>query len=546
MNFQRAALTELLKEGSKHIQGVDAAVLRNIEAVKNLGNITKTSLGPNGMNKMVVNRLDKLFVTHDAATIVKELEVIHPAANICVMASQAQEQECGDGTNLVICLTGEFLSQAENLLRIGLHTSDIIQGYKKAVEQAKKILEENVVADVKDVRDKAEVEKAMRAAVAAKLHGYENQLVPLIAEACITACPKNPKNFNIDNVRVVKISGGAVSDSSLIHGFAIEGDTHGQIKHVQNAKIAVYGVSIDASSTETKNTVLIKNRDDLLNYNLSEEKAMEREIQEIAAAGCNVVVTQGSFGEMAMHFIQKYGLMAIKCSSKFQIRRLCKAVGATTMVRLGKPTPEEIGECDSVDVVEIGDRKVIVFKQVKHQTPVSTIVVRGATKNVLDEIERAVDDGVNVFKTLTKDNRLVAGAGAIELELYNKLLSYAEETPGLDQYAIRKFAEAFLVVPRAIAESSGLVATDVIATLTAAHQEGKKFYGVDIESSEGVDAVKEGILDCFSTKYWAIHYATDAALTILNVDQIIMARPAGGPKPRQPNANWDDDENAAL
>lgn len=157
----------------------------------------------------------------------------------------------------------------------------------------------------------------------------------------------------------------------------------------------------------------------------------------------------------------------------------------------------------------------------------STIVVRGATKNVMDEIERAVDDGVNVFKTLTKDARLVAGAGAVEMELYSKLLSFAEETPGLEQYAIRKFAEAFLVVPRMLAESSGLIATDVISTLTAAHQEGKKNAGVDLESSDAIDAVTEGIFDCFATKYWAIRYATDAALTILNVDQIIMARPAG-------------------
>lgn len=400
---------------------------------------------------------------------------------------------------------------------------------------------ELVVQEVKDLKKVEDVAQAMQSAIAAKQYGYEALFSKIIAQSCINVCPRNPKNFNVDNVRVVKVSGATLGDSYLVKGFAIEGDTQGTVKHVKNAKVAVFGVSVDTTSTETKGTVLIKNSQDLLEYNMSEEKAIEREIKEVVGAGCNVIVTTGSFSEMAKHFIEKYNLMAIKCSSKFQSRRLCKSIGASPLVRLGAPTRDEIGECDTIDVVEIGDRKVIVFKQIDHQSQVASIIVRGATKNVQDEAERAVDDGVNVFKVLTRDNRLLAGAGAAELEMHHKLTSYAEENTGLEQYAIRKFAESFLVVPRILAESAGHVATDVLATLTAAHQEGKKNWGVDIENADGFDAVKASLFDCYLTKATAIKLATEVAISVLSVDQIIMARPAGGPKPRDMKQDQEDD-----
>lgn len=542
MNFKRNRIDELLKDGTKHIQGVDDAVLRNLEAVGSLADITRTSMGPNGMNKMVLNHLGKLFVTHDSATIMKELEVIHPAAKIVVLASEAQEQEVGDGTNLVLSLAGEYLRQAEQLLRMGLHTSDIITGYSVAGQKALEILSELSVEQVTDLRNKESVARAMKASISSKLFGYEDLLANLIAQACISVCPKNPLNFIVDNIRVAKIPGGTLDDAFILHGFALTRDTHGSVKHVKDAKVAVYGCSIDIASTETKSTVLIKNADDLLNYNVSEEKAIEAEIKAIHDAGINVVVSQGGFGEMAVHFFERYGIMTVKCPSKFEVRRLCKAIGATALVNVRAPIAEEVGLCSAVDVKEIGDTKVVLFQQVADEdhAGIATIVVRGATKNVMDEVERAIDDGVNVYKNLTKDNRLVAGAGAMEVELSRKLTTIADSTPGLEQYAIRKYAESFLVVPKTLAESSGFSATDAVSNLNAAHQEGKVNFGVDIESVEGCDAVESGILDIFATKYWAIKLSTEAALTVLSVDQIIMARPAGGPKPPKKTGDWDD------
>jgi T-complex protein 1 subunit theta len=439
------------------------------------------------------------------------------------------------------------MSQAEDLLRMGLHTSDIIAGYKKASDKASEIMETLTINIVNDLRNSTDVANAMKSAVSAKIYGYEDILAPVIAKACINASPKNSKNFNVDNVRVLKIAGGAISDAHLIEGFALERDTHGTVKHVRGgAKVAVFGCSLDTATTETKNTVVIRNAEDLLNYNSSEEQSIEKEIKSIADSGVKVVVSSGGFGEMALHFIERHGMMAIKVASKFQLRRLCQAIGATPLVRVDAPTVDEMGHCDSVNVEEIGDTKVVVFRQNPKdgdRAGLSTIVVRGATQNVLDEIERAVDDGVNVYKQLTKDQRLVAGAGAFEIELSRQLSNFADETPGLEQYSIRKYAESFLVVPRTLAESAGFSATDVISKLNAIHEGGKTSFGVNVEDIEGLDAIEANIVDPYATKYWATKFATDAAVTVLSVDQIIMARPAGGPKPRAPQGNWDDDDN---
>jgi len=295
---------------------------------------------------------------------------------------------------------------------------------------------------------------------------------------------------------------------------------------------------------DSKETISINTAEELMSYSKREEKAIEDDVKAIISSGVNVIVTQGSFSEMALHFLERHEIMAVRVTSKFDMRRLCSAIGATPLVRIGKPTPEEIGECDRVDIKEIGGTKCLIFAQENESSRLSTIILRGPTPNILDELERAVDDGVNIFKSFVKDKRLVAGAGASEIELYRGLLKFAEESTGMDQYSIRKFAEAFLILPKSLAESSGLVSTDAISNLITQHEEGKVHFGVDIYSNEGRDAVKDGILDSFATKFWAIKLATQATVTILSVDQIIMARPSGGPRPPKQGSMDPDDEIA--
>jgi T-complex protein 1 subunit theta len=534
-------LQAMLKEGHKHFSGVEEAVMKNIEACKSLSQITQSSLGPNGMNKMVINHLEKLFVTSDASTIVTELEVQHPAAKLLVMAAKAQEAEIGDGTNLVLTLGGELCGNAEGLLKDGLHTAEISDGYLKASNKALEVLESIIIPGTEnmDVRNKDEVVNRLRGSMSSKQYGQEDILCPLVAEACIDVCPKNPHNFNVDNVRVVKLNGAALSSSVVVKGMVFKRETEGTIKHIENGKVAVYVQTVDTSGPETKGTVLIHSAAELENYSKSEESKLEEIIRKISETGAKVIVSGGNFGEMAMHFIEKYQMMAIRIPSKFELRRFCKAVNATARSTLGTPEPEELGFAKCITVEEIGGTNCVVVRQDATMGNIATIVLRGSTDGMLDDVERAINDAINTYKALCKDSRMVPAGGASEIEIAKQVAEYGKKQTGLDQYAIVKFAEAFEAIPRTLAENSGLNATDTLSALYAAHAAGQVGAGVDIETGSPKDLGKENITDLFSTKWWAIKLATDAVVTVLKVDQIIMAKQAGGPKPRA--ADGDDD-----
>ncbi|XP_034873449.1 T-complex protein 1 subunit theta isoform X1 [Mirounga angustirostris] len=534
---------QMLKEGAKHFSGLEEAVYRNIQACKELAQTTRTAYGPNGMNKMVINHLEKLFVTNDAATILRELEVQHPAAKMIVMASHMQEQEVGDGTNFVLVFAGALLELAEELLRIGLSVSEVIEGYEIACRKAHEILPDLVCCSAKTLRDVDEVSSLLHTSIMSKQYGNEVFLAKLIAQACVSIFPDSG-HFNVDNIRVCKILGSGIYSSSVLHGMVFKKETEGDVTSVKNAKIAVYSCPFDGMITETKGTVLIKTAEELMNFSKGEENLMDAQVKAIADTGANVIVTGGKVADMALHYANKYNIMLVRLNSKWDLRRLCKTVGATALPRLTPPVLEEMGHCDSVYLSEVGDTQVVVFKHEKEDGAISTIVLRGSTDNLMDDIERAVDDGVNTFKVLTRDKRLVPGGGATEIELAKQITSYGETCPGLEQYAIKKFAEAFEAIPRALAENSGVKANEVISKLYAVHQEGNKNVGLDIEAE--VPAVKDmleaGILDTYLGKYWAIKLATNAAVTVLRVDQIIMAKLAGGPKPPKPQGNWDKDD----
>uniref|UniRef100_A0A9L0RYU5 T-complex protein 1 subunit theta n=1 Tax=Equus caballus TaxID=9796 RepID=A0A9L0RYU5_HORSE len=533
---------QMLKEGAKHFSGLEEAVYRNIQACKELAQTTRTAYGPNGMNKMVINHLEKLFVTNDAATILRELEVQHPAAKMIVMASHMQEQEVGDGTNFVLVFAGALLELAEELLRIGLSVSEVIEGYEIACRKAHEILPDLVCCSAKNLRDIDEVSSLLHTSVMSKQYGNEAFLAKLIAQACVSIFPDSG-HFNVDNIRVCKILGSGIHSSSVLHGMVFKKETEGDVTSVKDAKIAVYSCPFDGMITETKGTVLIKTAEELMNFSKGEENLMDAQVKAIADSGANVIVTGGKVADMALHYANKYNIMLVRLNSKWDLRRLCKTVGATALPRLTTPVLKEMGHCDSVYLSEVGDTQVVVFKHEKEDGAISTIVLRGSTDNLMDDIERAVDDGVNTFKVLTRDKRLVPGGGATEIELAKQITSYGETCPGLEQYAIKKFAEAFEAIPRALAENSGVKANEVISKLYAVHQEGNKNVGFDIEAE--VPAVKDmleaGILDTYLGKYWAIKLATNAAMTVLRVDQIIMVKLAGGSKAPKPQGNWDRD-----
>ena len=390
--------------------------------------------------------------------------------------------------------------------------------------------------------------------------------------------PKNPSAFNVDNVRVVKIMGGSLEQSRVVRGMVFAREPDSTVKRARRAKVGVFSCPVDISQTETKGTVLLKNAKEMLDFSRGEEDQLESAIKELYDSGLRVIVAGSTVGELALHYINRYNILLIKIMSKFELRRLCRVVGATPLARLGAPMPDEMGSVDVVETTEIGGDRVTVFRQEDPAavTRTATIILRGATQNQLDDVERAVDDGVNVVKAITKDNRLVPGAGATEMQLVERIGAYASRTQDLSQHAIRKYAEAFEIVPRVLAESAGLDATEVLARLYTAHhhqpsnpkakpqsasssssdstsdndedssEEEDPYWttGVDIESSDNtgtLDAADEGILDLMSTKSWAIRLASEAARTVLSVDQIIVAKQAGGPKPPGQNPNWDED-----
>ncbi|KAF9476874.1 T-complex protein 1 [Pholiota conissans] len=550
---------QLFKEGYKYLQGLDEAVLRNIQAVNELSDLVRTSFGPNGRNKLLINHLGRLFVTSDAATIIREVEVVHPAAKLLVMASQAQEAEMGDATNMVIILAGELLKKAENLLIMGLHPSEVIKGYELASVKAQAELEKLSTFSLPSPLTHDTLKAALKPAIASKQYGYEDQLSSLVTEAALAIMPPNPKNFNVDNVRVVKIMGGSLAGSKVVQGMVFGREPEGIVKKVSRAKVAVFTTALDIAQTETKGTVLIKNADEMLNFTTGEEKQLEKIIKEIADSGVKVIIAGSSVGELAMHYLDRFGVAVLKVLSKFELRRLCRVVNATPLARVGAPTPEEAGTVDVFETVEIGGDRVTVLRQLLpgdvgfdpaskgEKTRTATIVLRGATSNHLDDLERAIDDGVNVIKSLMKDARLVPGAGASEMELAKRVEAYGSTLKGLSQHGVKKFASALEVIPRTLAENAlgGAEGNEVLSRLWAKHeQKGGETWGVDIEAeTDGtLQADKNQIYDSLAAKMWAIRLAAEAANSVLSVDSIIMSKAAGGPKVPQQAGNWDADD----
>lgn len=386
--------------------GLEEAIYRNIAACKEFSQSVRSAYGPNGMNKMIINHLGKQFVTSDAGTIIRELDIEHPAAKLIVLASQMQEMEVGDGTNFVVILAGALLEQAEELLRLGVTTAEIADGYEKGLVKALEILEAQVLhkADVTDA-DPTKVKEVLRTAIMSKQYGQEDFVSDLILKACSAVVNESNTAFNVDNIRVCKILGSTLYRSEVVNGMVfkrfVEGNTNGAV----NAKVALYACPVDIIQTETKGTVLIKSAEELKKFSRGEESLLEQQIKAIADSGAKVVVAGAKFGDMALHFCNKYELMAVRLMSKFELRRLSKAVNGTVLPRLTPPTQEELGYCDNVVVEELGDTSVVAFRNASKESRIATIVIRGATDNLMDDIERAIDDGVNTYKGLTKDGR---------------------------------------------------------------------------------------------------------------------------------------------
>lgn len=547
MKTMKKGIPSLMKDGTRVMSGLEEAILRNIEACKALSEITRTSYGPNGMNKMVINHLDKMFVTSDTCTILQEMEVQHPAAKMIYLAGMMQEMEVGDGSNFVITLAGSLLDCAAQLIQMGLHPTDIISGYNESLKIACDLMDELSIWEIKnsELNERERLLKGILPAIAAKQWGQHDFLAGLCVDACQIVMPKNPYNFNVENVRVAKILGGNLKQSRVIKGMVLPFGAIGNVRHKDEARIAVFTCSIGQADTETKGTILIENATDLLNYSKSEEQEVERLVKSVVDSGVNVIITGSSVDDMAKHFMEKYGVMCIRVPSKFELRRVCRAVNAKAKVALGPLKPEEIGYCTDVKCVEIGSRWVTVLGQKQaDDTAIATILLRSSTYNVLNDLQRAIDDGVNVARMIARGNpaKFLPGAGACEIEIAKRLIDKANNTSGLNQYAMKKFGEALEVFPRTLAENAGHSSLEIVSELYSEHEKGNANSGVNLKDGGVEDMTNTGVLDLASVKKQAMTLCVDAVVTILRVDQIIQSRPAGGPKAHGgQGGSWDAD-----
>ncbi|KRZ85936.1 T-complex protein 1 subunit theta [Trichinella sp. T8] len=538
-SMPRVGFARLLKDGVKHYRGVEESLFRNIEACLGIAATVRSSFGPKGMNKMVVNHLGKLYVTNDAAVILRELEVEHPAAKLLVMACEMMDFQIGDGTNFVIILSASLLDSAKELIRMGLNVSQIISGYNMALAKALELLPKFVCKSVHSVRDDEAVKAVVRSSIATKVYGQEDMLSDLVVQACTLALGADYSTYHVDNIRICKILGSNVEASTVMNGMAFQDCVSGEIKLIENPKVAVFSCAFAVTKLENPSSIVINTAKELMQFSKHDEEYIENYIKSLHNAGVNVVVSGGKFGDLHLHYLNKYKMMAVKISSKFDLRRLCRCTHSTIIPDMSRvPTPDMIGSCTKVQVREIGSDQLVFFEQNLKGGSLSTIIIRGSSQNTLTEVEKAIDDGVN-------DGRLLPGAGAAELAIAREIRQFGLTYPSLERYAIEKFAIALESLPKQIADNIGAKWVEIYPHLMKKHENGENNYGLDIKAPKGgiLNAVSAEIFDCFSVKEWAIKLAVNAVNTIINVDQIVLAKPAGGPPIRQPKSQEDDDTN---
>ena len=370
---------------------------------------------------------------------------------------------------------------------------------------------------------------------------YAEKFSTLLADACVKILPKDSLRFNDDHIRLSKILGGSIEDSLVLRGLVVnrspESSNH-DLSKLKNVKVAVFNCPFDPNSGETKGTVLFHNKDELLNYNASEEDYAKGLAEKVVASGAKVLIVGGSISELCLHYLNSFGLFVLRIMSKFELKRICKALNATPLASLGEPSQEELGFVDLVEVKEIGSTKVVLLHKDNENTKLVSVILRGPTNTLLDDLERSLANGVSAFKQMLDDARYVPGGCSTEAYLYNTLETFGNKLTGMEQYSVTKFAQAFEGFMRVLSGNAGLDPNTSIPDLLSKNVE-KPEWGVDVLNGKLGENSEMKVFDSLSSKVNAIRLASQTAITILRIDQIIMSKPAGGPKPKS-NSGWDN------
>ncbi len=518
----------ILPENTSRTIGRDAQ-RNNILAAKVVADVVKTTLGPKGMDKMLVDSAGNIIVTNDGVTILEEIELEHPAAKMIAEIAKTQENEVGDGTTTVAMLAGKFLENAEKLLDKKIHPTVIIKGYKLAAEKAK--------ADLKEISfsvDNSQVLKqiAMTAMTGKGAEGNREKFASLIIDAFDQI--SNSNAVNIDDVKIVKLKGDSIEDSELVRGIVLDKEAANESmpKIIENAKILILDIALELKSPETETRISISSPEQLQHFIESEESVLREMTNKIIKSGANVVFCQKGIDDIAQYYLAKAGIMAFRRVAKSDIDKLARAASAKKISSLTELNEKELGFAQLVEQVKKGDDYMTYIKGCKNPKAV-TIIIRGSTDHVLDEIERAVKDGMGDVAAALKDGKVVSGGGAVEMELSKRLRTYARSLGGREQLAVEEFASAFECIPEALAENAGLDPITIITELKQKHESGSFKDGINLFTNKIEDCVAAGIVEPMKVKLQAITSATEVATMILRIDDVLVS--SGNSRAKMPS-----------
>ncbi len=524
----------ILKEGTRRETGREA-MRNNIAAARAIADAVRSTLGPRGMDKMLVDSLGDVVITNDGVTILKEIDVEHPAAKMMVEVAKTQDSEVGDGTTTAVVIAGELLKNAEELLEQNVHPTVIAAGYRHAAEKAKEILEQ--IAKPISIDDEETLKKIASTALSSKSASMAKDLLSEIAVKAVkkVAEQRDGKYYvDIDSIQIVKKQGGAIDDTELIEGMIIDKEkVHpGMPSRVKDAKIALINMALEVKKPEIDANIQIKDPTMVRAFLEEEEKILRGMVEKIKESGANVVFCQKGIDDMAQHFLAKEGIYAVRRVKKSDMEKLSKATGAKIVTSLDDLTSEELGHAELVEQRKIGEDNMTFVIGCENPKAVS-ILVRGGTEHVVDEVERILKDALHVVAKAVEDGKIVTGGGSSAVEIALKLRDYAASVGGREQLAIEAFADAMEIVPRTLAENAGHDPIDMLIELRKAHKDGKVTYGINVYEGKVADMMELGVIEPIRVGKQAIDSATDAAIMILRIDDVIAAKgetKKGGPE----------------
>ena len=516
----------ILPEGHSRTVGRDAQ-RNNILAAKIVAETVRTTLGPKGMDKMLVDSMGDVIVTNDGVTILKEMQIEHPAAKMIVEVAKTQEEEVGDGTTTAVVLAGEFLKNAEALIDKNIHPTVISKGYRLAAEKSQKIL--NAMAEPITSQDKELLIKIANTAMTGKGAESSKELLSKIVVDAVTQVEEN-KKINSKDIKVEKKVGSGIEDSELIKGIVIDKErVHSSMpKSLEKVNILLLDTAIEVKSTETDAKIQITSPDQMDAFLKQEETMIKKMTEKIKESGANAVFCQKGIDNLAQYYLAKEGIYAARRVKKSDMENLARATGASIVNNIETITPEVIGYSGIVEELKVGDEQMTYIKECKNPKAV-TILVRGGTEHVVAEVERAVVDAIGDVISAIEDGKVVAGAGAPEVELSKQLKDYANTLSGREQLAVNAFAEALEVIPRTLAENAGLDPIDVLTSLKSSHDKNEKFAGINVFTGKVMDSWEAGVLEPLRIKTQAVKSASEVTELILRIDDVIASGESSRP-----------------